>query len=59
MSKYQGMTVNERLCISGLINNFDEAVSHKNVDLVISILKEVELTKDSIEPILKALNLSD
>lgn len=59
MSKYQGMTVNERLYISGLINNFDEAVSHKNVDLVISILKEVELTKDSIEPILKALNLSD
>ncbi len=59
MSKYQGMTVNERLYISGLINNFDEAVSHKDIDLVISILKEVELTKDSIEPILKALNLSD
>lgn len=55
MSKYQGMTVNERLYISGLINKFNEAVSLRNIDLVISILKEVDLTEDSIEPILKPL----
>lgn len=59
MNKYQGMTVNERLYVSGLIKKFDEAVSHKDVGLVITILKDVELTEDSIEPILKALNLLD
>ncbi len=57
-SKYSGMTVNERLYMSGLINKFDEAVEEKNIDKVISILNEVEVTdKASINPILEQLGL--
>lgn len=57
-SKYAGMTVNERLYVSGLMNKFDKAVKEKNVDKVISILHEVELTDEKlINPILKQLGL--
>jgi len=57
-NKYAGMTVNERLYVSGLIKEFDEAVEEKNVNKVVSILKEVELTDDrSIDPILERLGL--
>lgn len=56
-NKYGGMTVNERLYVSGLMDKFDEAVKVKDVDLVISILKEVELNDLSIEPILIHLGL--
>ena len=57
MDKYGGMTVNERLYVSGLMDKFDEAVKEKNVDSVISILKEVELNDLSIKPILEHLGL--
>lgn len=55
MDKYVGMTVNERLYVSGLISVFDKAVKDKNTKNIISILKEVELTNESITDIL--LNL--
>jgi len=51
--KYLGMTVNERLYVSGLIDAFYEAIERKDVSKVISILKEVELNDASIEPILE------
>ena len=48
------MTVNERLYVSGLMADFDIAVSEKNVDKIISILKEVNLPDyATIDPILK------
>lgn len=56
-NKYGGMTVNERLYVSGLLNEFDMAVKEKNVDRVISILKQVELTKQNINPILEKYGL--
>ena len=55
MDKYVGMTVNERLYVNGLISVFDKAVKDKNTKNIISILKEVELTNESITDIL--LNL--
>ena len=55
--KYAGMTVNERLFISGLMKDFDKAVKKKDVDKISSILKEVELTESSIIPILEQLGL--
>ncbi|MBS1528717.1 MAG: hypothetical protein JSU01_00295 [Bacteroidetes bacterium] len=55
--KYRGMTVNERLFVSGLMDEFDKAVEEKDVDKVISILKEVELTEGNIYPILRNHNL--
>ncbi|MDR6943017.1 hypothetical protein [Mucilaginibacter pocheonensis] len=51
--KYLGMTVNERLYVSGLIDAFYEAIERKDVNKVISILKEVELNDASIDPILE------
>jgi hypothetical protein len=56
-NKYAGMTVNERLYASGLMDEFDEAVEKKDADKVRSILMQVELTEESIKPILEKLGL--
>lgn len=55
--KYSGMTVNERLYLSGLLTKFDKAVEKKDLQKVIQILKNVELTDNSIESILEKLEL--
>lgn len=57
-NKYSGMTVNERLYVSGLMDEFDRAVKDKNSEKVRAILKKVELTEASIKPILEKLELS-
>ena len=54
---YSGMTVNERLYLSGKLDKFDNAVSQKNVNEVVKILKEVDLKIESIIPILESLGL--
>lgn len=56
-NKFAGMTVNERLYVSGLIDEFDTAVEEKNVDKIRIILKKVDLTEESIKPILDQLQL--
>ena len=56
-NKYAGMTVNERLYVSGLIDKFEKAVSEKDTETAIRILKEVELTDGNIKPILEKWNL--
>lgn len=55
--RYAGMTVNERLYVSGFMDEFDEAVEKKDTDKVRAILEQVELTEDSIKPILEAVGL--
>ncbi len=57
--EYKGMTVNERLYASGLMDEFDKAVENKNIDKVKSILKKVELNETSIKPILESLDLKE
>jgi DNA/RNA endonuclease YhcR with UshA esterase domain len=52
-SKYSGMTVNERLYVSGLIDKYYEAVKEKNVDAASSIHKSVDLGENNITAILK------
>ncbi|UTA48059.1 hypothetical protein L1F30_00625 [Simiduia sp. 21SJ11W-1] len=56
-NKYAGMTVNERLYVSGLMGEFDEAVENKDTEKVRSILEKVELTEESIKPILDKLEM--
>mgnify|MGYP003390802617 FL=1 len=56
-NKYSGMTVNERLYVSGLMDEFDKAVEERDIERVRSILNNVELTEESIEPILERLGL--
>lgn len=58
-SKYAGMTVNERLYVSGLIDEFDEAVKSKSTEKIRAILEKVDLKEESIKPILESLELSD
>lgn len=55
--KYIGMTVNERLYTANLYDKFYKAVEKKNIDQAITILKKVELTDASIDPILEGLGL--
>jgi hypothetical protein len=57
--KYVGMTVNERLYVSGLMDKFDNAVKRKDVSTIVSILKKVELKEESIKPILDSLKLAN
>lgn len=57
-SKYKGMTVNERLYISGLSNDFEKAVAQKDRKKVIAILQDVEIKDQvSINVILQSLHL--
>jgi molecular chaperone GrpE (heat shock protein) len=51
-NKYAGMTVNERLWASGLMDEFGRAISAKNAGEAVRILTVVELTEESIKPIL-------
>lgn len=55
--KYAGMTVNERLYLSGLLKEYDKAISERNIDKVKAILEKVELNENSIEAILLAHGL--
>jgi hypothetical protein len=55
--KYAGMTVNERLFASGLMDEFDEAVQNKYAVKVRAILENVGLTEESIKPIMEQLKL--
>jgi hypothetical protein len=57
MDKYGGMTVSERLWVSGLMDRFDLAVEKKDVNLLKTILKEVELSESNINAILEHLGL--
>ncbi|MDO5665165.1 MAG: hypothetical protein Q4G63_07920 [Bacteroidia bacterium] len=58
--KYKGMTVNERLYVSGLLNVFDKAIKKRDIEKVVAILKEVEITdKPETEAILKEFGLSE
>lgn len=57
VDQYSGMTVNERLCVSGLIDEFDKAIEEKNREEAIRVLKEVELTDENIQAILEQSGL--
>jgi len=57
MNKYGGMTVNERLWVSGLMEKFDLAVTETDINTVKSILRDVELGEANINGILKHFGL--
>jgi hypothetical protein len=56
-NKYIGMIVNELHYKSGLLNKFDKAIKQKDIDKVITVLKQVDLTELSITPILESHGL--
>jgi len=58
-SDYKGMTVNERLYASGKDRLFHKAVKEKDRALATSILEEVHISQECIEPILSFFGLSE
>ncbi|MFN4292464.1 MAG: hypothetical protein ACK4E7_16535 [Permianibacter sp.] len=56
-NRFAGMTVNERLFVSGLMDEFDKAIEEKDAEKARSILEKVELTEDSIKPVLEQFAL--
>lgn len=51
--RYAGMTVNERLYVSGLMDDFDRAVAERDRPGLRSILEKIELGPESIEAIIR------
>lgn len=56
---YKGMTVNERLFLSGRMDEFDELVLANDVNGLKAILNEIEITDDSsMRAIIEQLGLN-
>lgn len=54
---YSGMTVNERLFVSGLLKDFELAKKQNDVIRIIDILRKIDVDEESIGEILKTLKL--
>ena len=54
-SRYGAMTVNERLFVAGLIEQFDSAAEARDRERLIEILKLVEFTQEEAESIVTGL----
>lgn len=52
-NRYKGMTVNERLWVSGLMSKFDEAVIKQDRNALREILLNVELDDKNIKDIIE------
>ena len=57
--EYGGMTVNERLYVSGLMDKFYKAIEEKNIERFVNILKELGLSDGDIVANLKFVGLID
>ena len=57
-SKFLGMTVNERLYVSGLMPDFDFYLKQKDVEGIKRILRKIELHESSIIEIINSLGFS-
>lgn len=55
--RYSGMTVNERLYVSGMLDKFDKAVAEKDATTVQNILEQLEVDPSSIQKILISYGL--
>lgn len=58
-SKFSGMTVNERLYVADLMDDFDYCLKQKDVEGIKSILKKIELNENSILDIINSLEIDN
>ena len=54
-SEFDGMTTNERLFVSGLLSEYDNAVARRDLNAVRRLLESVHVDEPSIQLILKKL----
>ncbi len=57
MGKYDGMTVNERLFVGGLIDDFYRAIDKKDTDKIVEILSLIDIGDSNIRAILESHGL--
>ena len=55
MSRFKGMTTNERLCEAGLLEAFDAAIRRRDRVAAEAILEQVELPHPEAEAIVRAV----
>ena len=56
-NKYDGMTVNERLFVSGFLDEFQHYIDVKDKDNIVLILKKLEVDDSSINTFLAKIGL--
>lgn len=56
-NRFSGMTVNERLYVSGLMSDFDSCLKKKDIKGIKSILRKVELDEKNILDIVIGLGI--
>ena len=53
MSPYMGMTVNERLFVSGLMDSYEKAIKCRDFAKAAEILEKVEIGEENINAIIE------
>ncbi|HEX9980210.1 MAG TPA: hypothetical protein VGB50_06565 [Flavobacterium sp.] len=56
---YIGMSVNERIAVSGQAADFDTAVKEHDIEKVILILRSLNLEPEAVIPILNELGFTE
>jgi hypothetical protein len=52
---YAGMTINERLFVSGLLDEFEKAVKENNRQLATDILAQLSIGEENIKTVIDSL----
>ena len=58
-NSFSGMTVNQRLYVSGLMDDFDYCLKQKDKEGIKFILKKIELNEHSILDIIASLKIEN
>ncbi len=54
IDRYRGMTVNERLYLSGMMDDYEKAVKRKDFTKAESILGKLDIGNENVKTIIKA-----
>jgi hypothetical protein len=57
-TNFDGMTVNERLFVSGRLSQFDDAVARRDPSTVARLLQEVDVDEKSISEMLRQMGIA-
>ena len=55
--KYGGMTVNERLYVSGLMSAFDKTIEENDLEALKDIIEKIELHESYLETLIQNYRL--